>query len=271
VTVFSPGGTIASTGDVGATSGGVVPQLGAAELIHAARFVRKTHTASPATFRSRTAGPIGWVVEGCPRIGLRPAALDRDVLAAAADDCPAVALLSCTLGDDLRLVGQVERQRYAGLVIDVFGGGHVPGHVVPMLAEVASRIPVVLASRTGGGEVLHETYGFSGSERDLLACGLIPAGFLDGPQGADPAEPAARRAGGCRRRGRRLLTVPRLRALVPRRAASLAAVGIGDVKAPAGVRHTPAVTAVREHWAFGAAPGRALGMIHHPSPFLEAA
>ena len=147
--------------------------------IHAARFVRKGHTSSPSTFRSVTAGPIGWVVEGRPRIGLRPVPLQRDVLAHPAGDRP-VALLTCALGDDLRLVGELERLGYAGAVIDSFGGGHVPGHAVPALTEVAARIPVVLASRTGGGEVLQETYGFPGSERDLLAHGLIPAGFLDG-------------------------------------------------------------------------------------------
>ena len=38
----------------------------------------------------------------------------------------------------------------------------------------------MLASRTGGGEVLYETSRFPGSERDLLARGLIPAGVLDG-------------------------------------------------------------------------------------------
>jgi L-asparaginase len=50
------------------------------------------------------------------------------------------------------------------------------------VADLAARIPVVLASRTRGGEVLRETYGFPGSERDLIARGLVPAGFLDGPK-----------------------------------------------------------------------------------------
>lgn len=149
--------------------------------IHAARFVRKTHTSSLSTFQSTTTGPIGWVVEGRPRIALRPAALDREVLARrAAGHLPAVALVSCALGDDLRLVTELERLGYRGLVIDAFGGGHIPGHVVPVVAQVAARIPVVLASRTGGGEVLHKTYGFPGSEHDLLSYGLIPASYLDG-------------------------------------------------------------------------------------------
>jgi L-asparaginase len=51
---------------------------------------------------------------------------------------------------------------------------------VPVLEDLATRIPVVLASRAGGGEVLQEIYGFPGSERDLLSRGLVPAGFLDG-------------------------------------------------------------------------------------------
>lgn len=151
--------------------------------IHAARFVRKIHTSSPATFRSVTTGPLGWVVEGRPRVGLRPAPLRLDTPPRPdLDSFPAVALLTCALGDDLRLIGELERLGYAGLVIQALGGGHVPGDVVPTLAEVAARMPVVLASRTGGGELLRETYGFPGSERDLLSRGLIPAGFLDGPK-----------------------------------------------------------------------------------------
>jgi L-asparaginase len=151
--------------------------------IHAARYVRKTHTSNPATFRSTTAGPLGWVVEGRPRIGLRPPTLEIQApTGTEAAAIPPVALLRCTLGDDGRLIPELERLGYAGLVLEAFGGGHVPAPVVPALGDLASRIPVVLASRTGGGEVLQETYGFPGSERDLISRGLIPAGFLDGPK-----------------------------------------------------------------------------------------
>jgi L-asparaginase len=147
--------------------------------IHAARFVRKTHTSSPATFRSSTVGPLGWVVEGRPRIAFRVPVLEG-VPTGVGEEVPAVALLACALGDDLRLIGRIEELGYAGLVLDAFGGGHVPGHVVPVIEELATRVPVVLSSRAGAGEVLQATYGFPGSERDLLARGLISAGFLDG-------------------------------------------------------------------------------------------
>ena len=150
--------------------------------IHAARFVRKTHTSSPATFHSPTAGRLGWMTEGRPRIAFRAPALGGIPSEVNEQEVPPVALLTSALGDDSRLIAQVETLGYAGLVLEAFGGGHVPSHVVPALADQASRLPVVLASRTGGGELLRETYSFPGSERDLLSHGLIPAGFLDGPK-----------------------------------------------------------------------------------------
>ncbi len=149
--------------------------------IHAARFVRKTHSSSTAAFRSPTAGPIGWVYEGRPRIVYRLPTL-KGVPGPAGVTVPPVALLTATLGDDLRLLSQVESLGYSGLVLEAFGVGHVPGRVVGALEDLAARLPVVFASRTGSGEVFKETYGFPGSERDLLSRGLISAGFLDGPK-----------------------------------------------------------------------------------------
>jgi L-asparaginase len=147
--------------------------------IHAARFVRKTHTSNSATFRSDPVGPLGWVSEGIPRVVLHPVGRHKIALSEDAQDRQ-VALHTVTLGDDGRVLSTIEEQGYAGLVIEAMGGGHVPSVMVENLEDLAGKIPVILASRTGGGEVLRATYGFVGSEVDLLERGLIYAGPLDG-------------------------------------------------------------------------------------------
>jgi L-asparaginase len=149
--------------------------------IHAARFVQKTHTSNPATFRSPLTGPIGWISEGSPRIATRPAERHHIDLPAQTQDRP-VALYTVALGDDGRLLPVIGESGYEGLVIEAFGAGHVPSAMVEPLAGLAGEIPVVLASRTGSGEVLKNTYGFPGSETDLLGRGLINAGMLNGPK-----------------------------------------------------------------------------------------
>lgn len=149
------------------------------EEIHAARYVRKTHTTSGATFQSPTIGPIGWVSEGRVRIPFRPVHTRRSVLEATRR-VPKVAIVTMALGEDAALLKVIESVGYCGVVIEAFGGGHVPSALVPTIEEVASRIPVLLASRTGSGEVLSATYGFAGSEMDLLSRGVISAGALDG-------------------------------------------------------------------------------------------
>jgi L-asparaginase len=92
-----------------------------------------------------------------------------------------VAIVPAALGQDDALLRAVPQLGYDGLVVDAMGGGHVPGHLAELLESIAAQIPVVLSSRTGA-PVLSTTYGFPGSERDLLARGLINAGYLDAPK-----------------------------------------------------------------------------------------
>lgn len=89
-------------------------------------------------------------------------------------------MVTAALGDDGRLVEIVVGCGYRGMVVEALGAGHVPARMADRLETAAASIPIVLASRTGAGEVLRETYGYPGAERDLLARGLIWSGALDG-------------------------------------------------------------------------------------------
>ncbi|KAB1150003.1 asparaginase [Streptomyces luteolifulvus] len=144
--------------------------------IHAARHVRKSHTTSPAAFTSPGAGPLGRIAENRVRLTSalprRPAALApprrRDVR---------VGLYTVGLGDDGELLAAWEG-RCDGLVVAAFGVGHVPLRLVEGLERFSARVPVVLSSRIGNGPVLTGTYGYPGSEKDLIGRGLVPAGDL---------------------------------------------------------------------------------------------
>jgi L-asparaginase len=150
------------------------------EEIHAARWVRKTHSTSTATFVSPNTGPIGHVVEDRVRVLTRPLRLDgvHGRAEPAELDATRVALYTVTMDDDgLLLQGLADTHQ--GLVVAGFGVGHVPSALAPVLGELAAVMPVVLTSRTGGGSVLRNTYTSVGSESDLLQRGLIDGGFLD--------------------------------------------------------------------------------------------
>ncbi|WP_275901419.1 asparaginase [Streptomyces sp. S1D4-20] len=146
------------------------------QVFDAAR-VRKTHSTSTNAFAAPDTGPLGTVAEGSLRLLAVPA--HKPLPLSAAMTCPArVGVYSASLGDDGTLLAPLLEQ-VDGLVIAGFGVGHVPATWVPILQEAAERIPVVLASRTGGGTTLTHAYGFDGSEKDLLDRGLIGAGHLN--------------------------------------------------------------------------------------------
>lgn len=146
--------------------------------IHAARFVHKTHSTKVSTFASPDLGPIGHVVESRARFLASVhrhepvTGFSRELVARIR-----IALYTCTFDDDGALLDAVAAG-HDGVVVAAFGGGHVPGALVPTLVELAAVMPVVLTSRTGAGWALTGTYGGTGSERDLLEHGLIHGGRL---------------------------------------------------------------------------------------------
>jgi L-asparaginase len=142
--------------------------------IHSATDVRKMHTSSTAAFASPLVGPVGYLSEGRVRVLRKPAGrVTVDLPRDAAD--ARIALVTVGFDDDDALVGAAAELGYDGLVLAAFGGGHVPSWMVPAIERVARQIPTVLASRTAVGELLHHSYGYAGSETDLLARGLISA------------------------------------------------------------------------------------------------
>lgn len=147
--------------------------------IHAARFVTKTNTSSVAAFQSPNGGPIGFVTENQPAF-LFDLEKVSVVQLRTPPDPTAVALLSTGMGDDGRAITAIADCGFDGLVIEAAGGGHTSSSVAVVLKHVAKKIPVILASKVGSGRILSNSYGFPGSERDLLAHGLISAGWLSG-------------------------------------------------------------------------------------------
>ncbi len=152
------------------------------DVIHLARFVRKMHTSATGSFASPLAGPVGYLVENRVRLPLKPRARSPQFTIAGDTALPDVALLTMSSGNDERLLSRVAEAEYHGLVVEAFGAGHVAARVVPVLEQIAARIPVVFASRTGTGELYRHSASYPGSEGDLLARGLISAVALDGPK-----------------------------------------------------------------------------------------
>jgi L-asparaginase len=144
--------------------------------IHTPRFVKKSHTSNVGTFASHPFGPLGIITESHVQMPFSVSSLTR--LPVPEGRSARVRLVTATLGGDDAMFHDLLSDDIDGVVFAGFGGGHSRGALAPILKAVAATKPVALASRVHGGSVLSETYGFEGSETDLLRGGLLHCGLL---------------------------------------------------------------------------------------------
>ncbi|MFD8079890.1 asparaginase [Streptomyces sp. NPDC059718] len=157
---------------------GLGPLVVFADEIHLPRFVRKIHSSSVVAFGSPNTGPVGWVAENRVRIPLVPSGYPAALQPAEiTSPLPTVGITKIGLGSAPLRPEHVEGMD--GLIVEVFGSGHVPSPIVESLVATNDRIPVVMVTRTGGGELYESTYNFPGSERDLLDRGIISGRAFD--------------------------------------------------------------------------------------------
>jgi L-asparaginase len=145
--------------------------------IHAARWVQKSHTSLSSAFESPGSGRVGIVAEGQVEIFMYP---PRDLLpiTTSLDHISRVAQVSLGLGEEGWLLPALSGLGYTAAVIEGMGAGHVPASAVDAISKLVAQMPVILCSRVRAGRVFTHTYGFAGSEMDLIKRGAIACGHL---------------------------------------------------------------------------------------------
>lgn len=148
--------------------------------LHAARWVRKSHTYRTAAFSSPsgrvgTVDPDGVVRRICgplPRWTL-PRPLSDDVCLASVPVIQAYAGMPA-----VALEAMVRATAARGVVIEGFGLGHTPASLVPVMSDLmAEGVLVVVATRVAAGGTW-PVYGGAGGGRDLADMGVLTAGEL---------------------------------------------------------------------------------------------
>ncbi|WP_332065429.1 asparaginase [Bartonella sp. CB189] len=148
------------------------------DTIHSPYWVRKNHTTKIDAFQSGPAGTLGIILEG------QLIYFNNQNFFPATFELPQnynhqVALLYSSLSSDTQLTQFcLESGHYAGLVIAGFGAGHCSFQVADIVRKYAQKLPIILATRCYHGSTTRATYGYKGSETDMIASGVLMSGFL---------------------------------------------------------------------------------------------
>lgn len=149
----------AHSGPIVSMDGAVFPGLTA----------EKTSCHATAAFTAPDGAPLGYISEG--QLWLQQLSSPTSLSCPIAPEVTRpVALISATPGDDGGLL-RFCAQRYAGIVVHGFGGGHLPPQMMPALAEVARDTPTIVTTSYPGAVALTRTYGGPGSEQAISETG----------------------------------------------------------------------------------------------------
>lgn len=148
------------------------------DAIHLAERVTKTHALAVSPFASPWASALGRVEEGRVFLDFLPAAPRPAPLPVPSDLSAKVALLEMPLGEDGLMLRLAAEGGYRGIALAGAGAGHMSAAAADVVEEVLTRVPVVMATRTGGGRTATQTYGYAGAEVDLIRRGVIMTGAL---------------------------------------------------------------------------------------------
>ncbi|WP_336278796.1 asparaginase [Bartonella sp. CB175] len=148
------------------------------DTIHSPYWIKKSHTTKIETFQSESVGTLGAILEGKP-IYFNNQNFFPTTFELPKNDHHQVALLYSSLSSDTRLLQFcLESGYYAGLVIAGFGAGHCSFQSADIVRQYAQKIPIVIATRCHNGSTTRRTYGYKGSETDMLASGALMSGYL---------------------------------------------------------------------------------------------
>ncbi|GAA5106035.1 asparaginase [Bartonella jaculi] len=148
------------------------------DTIHSPYWVQKSHTVKIETFQSGLTGTLGTILEG------KPIYFNDRNFFPTTFDLPKnknhqVALLHSSLSSDTQLMKFcLESGNYAGLVIAGFGSGHCSFEEADIVRQYTQKMPIIIASRICNGSTTRATYGYKGSEVDMIAAGALMSGYL---------------------------------------------------------------------------------------------
>lgn len=148
------------------------------DTIHSPYWVKKSHSVQVQTFQSGFVGPLGTLLEGKP-VYFHDTKFFHSTLLVPTKRNHKVALLQACLSsgsDHLQLI--FESDLYQGVVIAGFGAGHIGFEEADIVHQYAKKLPVIMATRSYDGSTTRATYGYKGSEIDLIQAGVMMGGWL---------------------------------------------------------------------------------------------